>query len=447
MSDGGQSRNIRNRLLSNRKGQKVSEDFRSKVSSTLLQVGKRRKRGQLADPQALHPFPARMPAKLAEFLIERLTGPGQTVLDPMMGSGTTLVAARRLGRKAVGFDIDPFSVLLSKVMTTTFDLESLRVATAEIQAKATALHQDASPLEERLRIAFAAEEETSFINYWFPPRSQTELMALSSAIESLQNPTERQFLWVIFSSLIIAKSAGASYALDLAHSRPHRDLDKRIVWPLEAWNARSRRALKLLPFTNASAQQSTQPLVGLGDARALNIPDASIDFVLTSPPYRQAIDYMRTHKFALVWMRHDLEALRTIRSAAIGTERGLYSPDGLSPKIESNLETALIARLDRGKTRRYLSDLRASLQEVRRVLKPGGLAVVVVGPSMISRNTHDAPAVINDLATSAGLVPVETVERFLNVARRTLPAPGKAPASNNLRKRMGREFLVALAKE
>lgn len=47
-------------------------------------------------------------------IIERLTSRGQTVADPFMGSGTTLLAAHALGRHAVGCDIDPASVATAR---------------------------------------------------------------------------------------------------------------------------------------------------------------------------------------------------------------------------------------------------------------------------------------------------------------------------------------------
>jgi hypothetical protein len=42
----------------------------------------------------------------ARYLIERLAPPGGLVLDPMCGSGTTLIAARRLGRRFLGVEVD-----------------------------------------------------------------------------------------------------------------------------------------------------------------------------------------------------------------------------------------------------------------------------------------------------------------------------------------------------
>ena len=51
-----------------------------------------------------HPTPK--PRWLIERLVQASSGYGQTVLDPFMGSGTTLVAAKNLGRKAIGIEIE-----------------------------------------------------------------------------------------------------------------------------------------------------------------------------------------------------------------------------------------------------------------------------------------------------------------------------------------------------
>ena len=60
-----------------------------------------------------HPFPAKFPPQLPGLFIEQLTRPGDLVLDPMMGSGTTLVEAARQDRRAAGRDIDPLAILIA----------------------------------------------------------------------------------------------------------------------------------------------------------------------------------------------------------------------------------------------------------------------------------------------------------------------------------------------
>lgn len=50
--------------------------------------------------------PAQKPVKLLKRLIETFTDPGDVVIDPCCGSGTTLRAAHEIGRNAFGFEID-----------------------------------------------------------------------------------------------------------------------------------------------------------------------------------------------------------------------------------------------------------------------------------------------------------------------------------------------------
>lgn len=56
------------------------------------------------DPKPDHPSPK--PEPFIRWLVERLSDAGETILDPFMGSGTTLRAAKDLGRKAIGIEIE-----------------------------------------------------------------------------------------------------------------------------------------------------------------------------------------------------------------------------------------------------------------------------------------------------------------------------------------------------
>lgn len=71
--------------------------------------------------------PAVMPLKLAMRAIRLSTWPGEVVLDPFCGSGTTLLAAKLLGRKAIGADISEKSCELSaeRVSQQVFDFGQL----------------------------------------------------------------------------------------------------------------------------------------------------------------------------------------------------------------------------------------------------------------------------------------------------------------------------------
>ena len=63
-------------------------------------------------------YPARFSPVLARTMIEHFTKPGDTVLDPFVGGGTSLVEARALGRNAIGVDISSLAIFISRVKTT-----------------------------------------------------------------------------------------------------------------------------------------------------------------------------------------------------------------------------------------------------------------------------------------------------------------------------------------
>jgi hypothetical protein len=71
---------------------------------------------------ALHAFAAKFPPQLPRVFIEGITRKGETVMDPMMGSGTAIVEAFLCGRRAVGFDIDPLALMICPVKTHPVDL-------------------------------------------------------------------------------------------------------------------------------------------------------------------------------------------------------------------------------------------------------------------------------------------------------------------------------------
>src|SRR5258707_2220037 len=88
--------------------------------------------------EPVHPFPARMAPGIALDVLDE-AGKSIRVLDPMMGSGTVLALARAQGHRAVGVDIDPLAVLLTRVWTTSIKQREVKDAAAGVLAKARTL--------------------------------------------------------------------------------------------------------------------------------------------------------------------------------------------------------------------------------------------------------------------------------------------------------------------
>lgn len=393
--------------------------------------------------RSFHPFPARMPLELASILISELTDKTALILDPMLGSGTTAVAARQLGRTCHGSDLDPMAVVLSKTATTYYSKKQLdRIRDGVFERASTLMSDRRFCLSvDRLRMT---EETKDFIEYWFPQASQNQLLALARTIGEMEHPAEARLAWSVFSSLIIAKQATASFATDTSRTRPRRNFDKDVVLPFNAWHRRFKEAANRLPFVGTKPVVSSACSIAVDDARALSVPEASVDFVLTSPPYLNAIDYLRSHRMSLVWMGHDLGKLRELRGTMCGAERGMWQIDGLPVSLESRLTSEIVVPRKQALLRRYLSDMRMIFGQIKRVLVPGGAAVLIFGPNLLTQDTEDTVGVIRQLSRQAGLHFVEGVTREIAGARRSLPPPTSAGKSSPLGKRMRHELMIAL---
>ncbi len=417
---------------------------------------------------ALHPFPAKFPPQLPAAFVAALTRPGDVVLDPMCGSGTTPLATARLGRRALGFDIDPLAILLGRVKVGMLAADSA-------QATGLRLADRAARAVERRPEAIAAAmgrrwrgQTRRFVDYWFAPRTQRELLALMLEIERLPDPAQRRFLQVAFSSTIIARSRGVSLALDLAHTRPHRahraispegDLlfeapptgrqgrrQTKTIYPaIEEFRRRVRvNAERLL-----TEPLAPPPTLAPGNARRLPLPANSVDLVVTSPPYAgNAIDYMRAHKYSLVWMGYGVLELGQRRKRYVGDDSLAGIETGDLPARAAAVVADITARdARRGRVlHRYFWEMTQVLGELRRVLKPGAAAVLVVGSNVMRGRDTETHHCLADIATHLGFDLVGMGERRLKRDRRMMPATADPDLESPIQRRMHREYVIGLVR-
>ena len=391
----------------------------------------------------MHAFAARFPASLPRLFIDGLTDVGDKVLDPMCGSGTVLLEAGSLGREAVGVDIDPLAVHQTAVKTSPPDLPVEEAGTG-VLANARRLMSRPGRLRNRLNRRFDPQTKR-FIDYWFLPETQLELLALTLAIAEVKSVHVRRRLELALSSVIVTKSGGVSRAIDLAHGRPHRVESKVPRNPIDQFE-RSLRSR----FSKSTQPQQSKAMteVLMGSATDLPIASRSIDLVVTSPPYANAIDYMRAHKFALVWLGWPIGVLSRRRGHYIGAERQASAGLAALPdRVEATIEE--LSALDHRRARvlrRYFSEMASALREMYRVLKPGRPAVLVAGSSTMRGLDVQTPACLAELAESAGFSRVGVRRRSLDRNRRMMPASWKPDTASMIQRRLHEEFVIGLWK-
>ena len=390
---------------------------------------------------SIHPFPARMAPELAlDTLKDFKSG---IVLDPMTGSGTVARLAKSRSLQVLGFDLDPLAVLISKVGTTVVDDELVD-------------HQSRKLMEAvRLRRASDAalpwidgdEEAERFLAFWFGEQQRDGLRRIASVLNQTDDlgidADVADILRVALSRIIVTKKSAASLAQDTSHSRPHRVASSSNYDVIDGFEKSVRAIRRRLLNT----PKSGIAIIRRGDARYLNsVGDESVDIVLTSPPYLNAIDYMRGHRLSLIWLGHRYRDLSRTRSNSIGSER---RPDALF-EGEHHLavkaamgDLSALGRRHQGMVERYVMDMYKMMGEVVRTLKPGGKATFVMGNSCLKGVYIENSQALAKAGELLGLGEPTKHERELPSGSRYLPTPDAGALS----KRMRKEVILTFAKQ
>jgi DNA modification methylase len=381
-----------------------------------------RYRNDLRLTHYLFRFPAKFHSPAIRCLIDRYTKPGDTILDPFCGSGTLLVEALLSGRPALGLDIDPVAVFISRVKCTPLPPKTLERAFETLKRdllKARRskrdydrlIHDDLSQASiQRFRRALGIPRIPR-IEHWFRVYVVLDLARLRNAILSAHVPPRvRSFFLACFAG-IIRKASNADpvpvSGLEVtAHMRRLDERGRRID-PFELFKRRVER--ELIGMRQLWERAKQVPVrVQRGDATELTrqVSPESVDVVITSPPYNTAVDYYRRHMLEMYWlgMVESREQRLQLAPKYVGRILVRQSNPKLKHIFHSNYIKRLIAHAggisaqqERTVTH-YCASMQRSLQHIARVLKPKGAAVLVVGNSKWNGRRIRATKLLSEIA-------------------------------------------------
>ena len=391
----------------------------------------------MAAAQSIHPFPARMASELALNAMMNLKS-NSLVIDPMCGSGTTVKQALDNGHRAIGIDIDPLSVLMSQVWSRPMPT-GINLHLADVILQQAAKLPYGGPA---LSWIDDDQETSDYVKFWFGPAQTRQLRAIVHVAEGLDS-NEQDLVRLALSRTIITKSRGASLAADVSHSRPHRVKEENDYNVMDGF----KKAFKRLYTTLRNSPPPRCGEVWQGDARHLvSIPGNSADAVVTSPPYLDAIDYLRGHKLALVWMGYRLKDLRDIRSRGVGAiRREENTTEECATQTTQDILSDHASPKLKGMVSRYIRDISDCLAQTRRILRPSGVAVYVISNSLLQGSEVNTENIIVRAADRAGLRLEDSYSREISRAHRYLPPPQNA-GWGQLAKRMRTESVLRFRK-
>jgi DNA modification methylase len=347
-----------------------------------------------------HTYPAKFIPQLAARLIQEYSSEGEIVVDPFMGSGTTIVEAMVSGRIAVGVDINPVAHLIAKVKATPLEPALLASTFAQLERDLTTRSLRCAPVIPA----------NARIDYWFPPKQKRKLGQLLGRLAAVDPPDVRDFFLVAFSQILKPCSIWLQRSI-----KPTRDFDKVPVEPLDAFLRQSRRMTKrnrefweMLPAA-VRRRPAKYRRVECADARALPLADRAASLIVTSPPYVTSYEYADLHQLAALWFRYG-ESLPAFRKRFIGTAHS----ERLAISLESPTAERICQRLQGRKAdevRNYFGDMLECFREMRRVLQVGGKACIVIGNTRLTNVEILNGEVFVEQMGSLGLRVHKTIKR------------------------------------
>lgn len=374
-------------------------------------------------------FVLSFPPHLVKYYIEKFgLGDGAKILDPFCGTGTTVVESKIAGIPSIGIEAHHMAYFASKVKTNwNIDPDGL-IRHAEFITDKTLKLLRSQGIDD---IPFFKENEFNIgMLETLPPEKMSILLKNSISPLPLhksllllrcireQHCEYTNFELLAFAKSIVANSSNLKFGPEVGLGVIREDIP--VIGP---WFQQVRKMAEDIQLVQ---NLSDAPVTLIkGDSRTIidQIPDSSIDAVITSPPYPNEKDYTRTTRLETVLLgfinnKNDLQNLK--RTLLRSNTRGVYKQDdddkwvGNNKKIDAIAEQIERKRIELGKTsgfermyprvtKLYFGGMAKHLKSISRVLKPGAqLAYVVGDQASYLRVVIKTGELLSDIAESLG---------------------------------------------
>lgn len=374
-------------------------------------------------------YPAKFHPPVARELIERYSEPGDRVLDPFCGSGTLLVEALTMGRRAVGTDIDPLAIFSTKVKTHRYRVGLLRREAEKLKER---LLEHRRPADDYIAMQWphadideeemwsTLEEESLWVPdipnllHWFRKYVVVDLARIFSEIRTMDVfSTHRQFFRLCFAS-IIRRSSNADpvpvSGLEYTSHMKKKDKNGRIVNPFELMGGALDDNLDAVEefrdHTDTELCVALQQKDVLELSKYTNQLGTPIDTIITSPPYHSAVDYYRRHQLEIFWLRFVESQRQRVemkhdyigRPTVLVDDPFLDDEYRLPPRSRQwHDEMKKISPKRARAFKHYTVAMQKTLAEFQQALTPGSHVVLVVGHSTWNGNEIPTTSLLAEL--------------------------------------------------
>lgn len=377
-----------------------------------------------------------MQGKLLDVLCD-VMGSNIHIMDPFIGSGTTLVEAMRRGIHFHGQDVNPLAVLISRSKTGPFNIVMLKDAVKSVCKTAS------SDRRRKIDVNFPTRDK------WFNQKVARDLSRLRRAIIEQNNLWVRRMLWVSLAETVRLTSNSRTSTFKL-HIRSNDDLASRRVDAISefhtiATDAAMRATQEIEKLTTAGLldEGAYSKIANVDIGRSdQSIPGTEMfDLLITSPPYGDGtttVPYGQYSYLPLQWIdRSDiaesadeffLNSTHEIDSRSLGgsQQNAIARVEPLlhqSPTLAKYLSALKDHPRDRSmRVAAFFADFAPVLDTIVARMRPCGYMIWTVGNRRVGGIPQPLDEILSELLKQRGCIQVTKLERTI---------PSKRMASRN----------------
>ena len=362
-----------------------------------------------------HRYPAKFIPQLVNRLILEYTGPGDLVLDPFGGCGTTLVEAKVLGRRSLGFDINPVAKLITDTKTAPINPVTLRNTL------------DQFTLDLGKAEANSTAEHSERTKYWFSQEIINELDGLYKCILKIKSHKVRRFYICGFSHILknCSRWLMKSIKPQVDPLKKSPEVYSTFISHIHQMMSKNEDFYQILK--NSGNLNITAKMKLRDSTKKFPLADGSVDMIVTSPPYVTSYEYADLHQLILLWLGDDpvkypqwskyAQEYQAFRKKFVGTKVG--DVEEKTDEFLGVYATHIISQLPKNRkyaksVSKYFSSMNKSFTEMYRVIKPGGRVCIIIGNTTLAGVEVKNAEVTVEQMQDAGFIVYDVIKRELS---------------------------------
>jgi len=387
--------------------------------------------------------------KLIIEIIAKYLPDNANVIDPFMGSSTSILSCMEVGLNAFGHDVNPLAVLISKVKTGPLDCVLFQNELFNIESN---LNQDNST-----EISVSFEK----INKWFKIDTQVELSKIRRAIQKEGDIHVRRFFWVILAETIRTSSNDRTSTYKL-HQRPVEEVERRNISAIEEFLRLSKRSIKDVKKFKEKLDESSllsnlnykgNVSVKWGDTMQKIDTQLQFSLLVSSPPYGDnlsTVTYGQHSFLELQWIDKndideniDYDYLRTTQEIDRKSLGGVIVSKKIkeqkqslfqkAPVLKSFIDSLSIVDSDKiPKIIAFIDDFDKSLDVILPKLSENAYYVWTIGNRSVARKEVPNDKILIELMSSRNIPLIHQVER--TILNKRMPNRNKTTKTMNKEK-------------